>query len=61
MVNHNAFWHDGGKRSQIVLDIAWGKNIPNRLFSCLIVCTVVNTYLEMTYFLKTDETLMEFS
>ena len=61
MDNHNASRHYGGTNSHIGLDISlvttlWP--IWNLIF--FVACTEVNAYLEMKYFLKNDETFMNF-
>ena len=59
--NHNALRHDDGTKSQFGLESKWGTTWwPIQVFSFFIPCTEVNAYLEMKYFLKTDDKFMDF-
>ena len=53
--------HDGGTNHQIGWGGAWVKTWwPITGFDLFIACTEVNKYLAMKYFLKMDETFMNF-
>ena len=61
LYNNNLLRRDCGTKSQTGLDSSWKTTWWSiRVFDFFIACTEVNSYLEMKYFLKTDETLMEF-
>ena len=61
MENNNTLRHDVGTESQIGLDYAWGTTwYPIQVFAFFIACTEVNEYLAMKYFLKTDDTFINF-
>ena len=58
---HNSLRHDGGTKSQIGLESAWGTTWGGNPSSCIfIACTEVNAYMVMKYFLKMDDSFMNF-
>ena len=59
--NNNDLRHDGGIKSQIGLESVRGTTWwPIQVFAFFVACTEVDAYLAMKYFLKTDETFMNF-
>ena len=59
--NHNELRHNGGNKYKIGLESKRGTTWwPIQVFSLFIACTEVNAYLAMKYFLKTDDTSMNF-
>ena len=61
MENNDALKRDGGTRYQFGLDSKWGTTWrPIRVFAFFRVCTEVNAYLAMKYFLKTDDKFMDY-
>ena len=59
--NQNAMGHDDRTKYQIGLGGSLGTTWwLIQFFSFFIVCTEVNTYLAMKYFLKTDDSFMNY-
>ena len=59
--NHNALRHDGKAKSQFGLESKWGTTwYPIQVFAFFIACTEVNVYLAMKYFLKMDDSFIDF-
>ena len=59
--NCNSLRRDGGTKSQFFLDSAWGTAWWTiQVFALFVACTEVNAYMQLKYFLKTDDTFMNF-